>query len=97
MSRKRGFFVITYDIPDDKRRLRVARLLERYGERVQYSVFEMYLSSAEWRRLRIRLLRVLQLQEDQVRIYRLCPLCRAQIEVLGQGAPTSPPSVVQIV
>ena len=31
--------LITYDIPDDKRRARVAKALGAYGDRVQYSVF----------------------------------------------------------
>ncbi len=34
-------FVITYDIEDDRRRLEVAEYLLRYGERVQYSCFEV--------------------------------------------------------
>jgi CRISPR-associated protein Cas2 len=29
--------VVTYDVPDDKRRLKLAKLLEGYGRRVQYS------------------------------------------------------------
>jgi CRISPR-associated endonuclease Cas2 len=34
------FCVIGYDCTDDRRRLRVAKVLEDYGYRVQYSVFE---------------------------------------------------------
>ncbi|WGK68198.1 CRISPR-associated endonuclease Cas2 [Candidatus Haliotispira prima] len=33
--------LISYDISDNKLRSRFAKLLERYGERVQYSVFEV--------------------------------------------------------
>lgn len=40
-------YLICYDISDDRDRNRVARLLERYGERVQYSVFEVHLGRAE--------------------------------------------------
>ena len=32
-------YLIAYDIPDDKRRARVAKKLEEYGDRAQYSVF----------------------------------------------------------
>ena len=42
------FVVVAYDIPDDRRRTRVAKVLEDYGDRVQYSVFEMNLDT-EWR------------------------------------------------
>ena len=31
--------LIAYDIPDDRRRSRAARVLEGFGDRVQYSVF----------------------------------------------------------
>ena len=87
---RREVFVITYDIRDDKRRLRVARLLARYGDRVQYSVFEAQLSPGEWRRLRQRLLRQMDEAEDSVRVYRLCERCRARVEVLGRGQPPEP-------
>ncbi len=40
-------YLICYDIPDDRDRTRVARLLERYGERVQYSVFEVHLGHTD--------------------------------------------------
>jgi CRISPR-associated protein Cas2 len=40
-------YLICYDITDDRDRNRVARLLERYGDRVQYSVFEVHLARAE--------------------------------------------------
>jgi len=33
-----------YDIPSDKRRKKVSDLLEGYGQRVQYSVFECVLT-----------------------------------------------------
>lgn len=38
------FYLISYDIPDDRRRVRVAKTLKDYGDRVQYSVFECILA-----------------------------------------------------
>lgn len=36
----KNLFLISYDISDDKKRNRIAKLLEQYGyERIQYSVF----------------------------------------------------------
>jgi CRISPR-associated protein Cas2 len=40
-------YLICYDITDDRDRNRVAHLLERYGERVQYSVFEVHLRRSD--------------------------------------------------
>ncbi|MDK9321018.1 CRISPR-associated endonuclease Cas2 [Propionibacterium freudenreichii] len=40
MSRRDSHcFLIAYDVPDDRRRTRLATVLKGYGERVQYSVF----------------------------------------------------------
>jgi len=42
-------YVISYDIPDDERRLKVAKILLDFGRRVQYSVFEAHLAGALWK------------------------------------------------
>jgi len=89
---RRFFYVVSYDVGDDRRRLRVARVLEGYGLRVQRSVFECYLGPAHVGRLRQRLARAIDPQEDSVRLYRLCEMCRRQVEVLGRGETSSPPS-----
>src|SRR5688572_33242493 len=44
--------VVAYDVADDGRRERVARVLEDYGVRVQYSVFECVLGRAQYRQFR---------------------------------------------
>lgn len=68
--------LVTYDIrtltPEDDRRLqRVAATCERYGQRVQYSVFECRLSEVGLVRLEAELLRVIEPEVDSVNIYRL--------------------------
>ena len=94
---QRSFYVIAYDVVNDRRRLKIARLLERYGERVQYSVFEMYLSDQEWQQVQKNLQRLLNTQEDSVRVYRLCAVCRTRIVHLGVGETLPPPGPVVIV
>lgn len=49
------FYLICYDIPDDKRRKKIADILEGYGSRVQYSVFESVLNAKQYKELRKRL------------------------------------------
>ncbi|MDF7663614.1 CRISPR-associated endonuclease Cas2 [Bifidobacterium sp. ESL0763] len=39
MSDERRSYLIAYDINNDKRRTHVAKTLQSYGERLQYSVF----------------------------------------------------------
>lgn len=73
---KHRFVVVSYDIPDDRRRGRVCKVLKDYGERVQYSVFECVLRPEDLQRLRQRLKPLLAPEADDVRFYRLCETCR---------------------
>lgn len=80
------FYLVAYDIPDNQRRGKVARILEDFGDRVQYSVFEMELGDAGQRlEMQRRLARVIDAQVDSVRVYFLCHGCRSKIEIMGQG------------
>ena len=87
-------YLVTYDLPSDRRRLRLARLLEGYGERVQYSVFEVWLSAAQRDKMMVRIRRVIVEDEDSVRIYALCGACRERLAIVGGGAPPEPPGVL---
>jgi CRISPR-associated protein Cas2 len=89
------FYVVAYDIPDDKRRKKVADLLEGYGKRVQYSVFECVLSSDKYDELRKRLKKTVKLSEDSVRFYPLSRHTLGQVETWGgQSVTTLPGSTI---
>jgi CRISPR-associated protein Cas2 len=85
--------VISYDVANDRRRTRLAKELENFGRRVQYSVFECLLDVRQLERLRTRLLRRIEASEDSIRIYSLCQDCRAKVEVHGLGTVTEDPKV----
>jgi CRISPR-associated protein Cas2 len=96
MSRR--LHLISYDISNDKHRLKVMHLLEGYGERVQYSVFEVWATGEELEKLEKRL--ALHVEEEgsgamkrSVRIYALCALCESTRKVLGEGDPTGEPDL----
>jgi CRISPR-associated protein Cas2 len=90
-------YVIAYDIPCDKRRKKVADLLEGYGQRVQYSVFECQLTTEKYEDLRRRLRKKLNLTEDSLRFYPLSRHTLSQVESWGVGpAVIEPPSSVII-
>lgn len=84
---------VSYDIRDDKRRAKAAHALQNFGRRVQLSVFECLLEEAQVERLRKALGRIVDEEEDSVRIYRLCGLCEPKVEVVGQGVRTEDPDV----
>ena len=79
-------YIVTYDIPSDKRRKKVSDLLEGYGRRVQYSVFECLLTSTQYEELQQRLRSRLKLEEDSLRIYPLSSHTLGQV-VLWGGVP----------
>ena len=77
--------VISYDISSDQRRLKVAKTLEDFGERVQYSVFECILNPDDLKKLLLSLERIIDPAEDSIRVYRICQECVKKISILGIG------------
>lgn len=68
--------LVAYDVatetPEGQRRLRqVARVCLDFGQRVQKSVFECSVSEMQYEKLRQRLLKRIDEEEDSLRIYRL--------------------------
>ncbi len=90
---ERSFYVIVYDVVDDRRRLKVSKALEALGDRAQKSVFEAYLTPAELEKLLRRLEKLVDKKTDGVRVYNLCAACREKARSLGQGALSQPPGV----
>lgn len=84
--------IVVYDIPDDKRRTRLANFLEGYGRRVQYSVFECFISLDEMRLLYAKVKTKVKLDEDNVRFYWLSSEATSNVLTLGSERPQEPPS-----
>lgn len=87
------FYVISYDIIDDKKRAKVADTLLDFGKRVQYSVFECELTDVYLENL-VRKLKKIISPEDSIRIYSLCSQCMKSIRILGTGTITKDEFVV---
>jgi len=81
------FVVVAYDIADDKRRLRIMKLLKGYGEHIQESVFECDLDAADYRQMVQRLGALVKLDADNLRFYHLCRADVGRIRQLGVGRP----------
>jgi CRISPR-associated protein Cas2 len=80
-------YIIAYDIPNDKRRTKVHKILCGFGKWTQYSLFECFLSARELVQLRARLHEVLRATEDSVRFYPLCTACLDHVETIGDALP----------
>ena len=95
-SDDRSFFVIVYDVADNKRRTKLARLLESLGIRVQGSVFEGFLTVNELERMLKRAQKIIEPEEDGIRVYPICRGCRDKLIIIGQGEVMPPPGLVII-
>ena len=86
------FWLVCYDVRDDKRRVKLAKLMEQRCERVQYSVFECPISESTLEQLITKKwLKVLDTREDSLRAYPLNQLTKAKIKVYGSPPPYETP------
>ena len=63
--------LIPYDITDNKRRRKVEKVLSYYGQRVNYSVFEVEVSRVDFKKLIASLEDSFDNKEDHLRVYVL--------------------------
>lgn len=82
--------VVAYDVDTttqagEKRLRKVAQLCERYGSRVQNSVFEVLLMPAQLVELKSGLTKIIDVKSDSIRIYRIGSTYQNKIEVLGKS------------
>ncbi len=80
-------YLICYDVTDDPRRDRLAKAIQTYGDRVQYSVFLVDTKPAKLLRLRTAIRQIIDPATDSVLICALGPISDRgvrQIEFLGQ-------------
>lgn len=90
------FVVVSYDIVDDKKRLRVAKLMKNYGVRVQKSVFECRLDDRRYLKMKEQIEKVIDWEEDGVRYYALCAGCLKNIDISGVGVVLEDEDVVVV-
>ena len=67
--------IVAYDVTDDKRLRKVAQICEDFGVRVQYSIFECHLDQEQFDEFWLRLLDVIDEDEDRLVAYKLDARC----------------------
>lgn len=80
--------LVSYDVstvsPDgDKRLRRVAKACRDWGQRVQFSVFEIEVDPAQWIQLRQRLCDLIDPAVDSLRFYQLGSKWEGRVEHVG--------------
>ncbi len=80
-------YLVAYDIPSDRRRNKIHKILCGFGKWTQYSIFECFLTEKEMVALRGRLDDVLDRKEDNVRFYHVCRSCQHKATSIGSDPP----------
>ena len=98
MAAKRLRYLVSYDIANAKRLRRVAKTLESYGTRLQYSVFECPLDDLRLAQARSALAEIINADHDQVLFVSLGPeAADATFIIEAMGLPYTLRSRVTIV
>lgn len=93
MSRCWRRYLVAYDVCDDRRRSRIAKILQSYGSRLQYSLFQVDISAARLERLIAQLEKEISSKEDSVLICDMgVPESRASRIIVHLGTSIDIPS-----
>lgn len=80
--------LVTYDVmitsPGGTKRLRrIAKACRDYGQRVQFSVFELEVDTARWVEIKQRLIDLIEPELDSLRFYYLGLKWQGKVEHIG--------------
>lgn len=87
--------LITYDVKTssktgNKRLRQVSKICTNYGQRVQNSVFELNIYPSDLVKIKSQLKKVIDLEEDSIRIYNLGKNWERRVESLGKDETYNP-------
>lgn len=88
------FVVVAYDIADDRRRQKIAKLLVKYGVRCNESVFECMLTESKIQKMKQQITALADRQYDSILYYYLCKPCVMKRESLGKRPEPLPETVI---
>lgn len=90
--------LVSYDVAKDengeKRLRKVAKILENYGQRVQYSVFECLVDPGQWVELKKKLIDEINPEFDSLRFYSLGANWQRKVFHYGQKEPLNPQGIL---
>lgn len=81
--------LVTYDVSTvtsagQKRLRKVAKACQNYGQRVQNSVFECVVDATQFAILKLKLLDIIDEEQDSLRFYQLGNNYKNKVEHIGQ-------------
>jgi len=78
-----SYDVSTHDSGAARRLRRLAKRCRDFGQRVQYSVFEIEVDSAQWVKLKAELCAIADVETDSLRFYYLGKNWQTKVEHVG--------------
>jgi len=90
------FYVVAYDMRDDKRRTKLLKFLKGYGVHTQFSLFECELDANEFEKMIFGIGKIIKAKDDAVKVYRICRDCLTNVKVIGLGRVAVEPECVII-
>lgn len=75
------FVLVIYDIIENKKRVKLAKMLQGYGFRIQKSAFEAKLTEKKYKQL-LKELKSYETTEDSIRVYRI--IGNGNVTVFGE-------------
>jgi CRISPR-associated protein Cas2 len=80
------FYIVCYDISDNRVRYRVVKALKGFGTRIQKSVFECPdLNEKQLLELQDKMSALIDHGADSVHYFRICKACLKEVEWTGVG------------
>lgn len=83
MAEQRNWYLVCYDIRCPKRWRKAYKLLQGYGESLQYSIFRCWLSQRDREKLRWQLEKILT-AEDNLLLAGLCDRCVERVRLCNR-------------
>jgi CRISPR-associated protein Cas2 len=79
MPENKHWFLVAYDIRDQKRWRKVFKKLHGYGRPIQLSIFRCRLSNRQLQRMRWEIEKFLDQEEDSLLVIGLCEGCAGNV------------------
>ena len=79
-------YLICYDIQKDKARNKVAEILSENGKRINYSVFECFITETKLQKIKNEIETLCNKKTDYIKIYPICQTCYSKSLIIGNEA-----------
>lgn len=76
-------YLFCYDISNPKRLIKIAKVAESMGHRIQKSIFSLDLNIKEYEELMLAVTAIFDPSEDRIAVYKICERCASSGYYLG--------------